>query len=116
MRHSPSTETLWYSQMTTSSHTITIDENVEMTTRDGVVLRADVYRPDDGQPYPTLLCRTPYDKLREQYVRVASFLARRGYTVVVQDLRGRYASDGEFEWQFSAAPVRQDAGDGYGTV
>ncbi|MCH7594408.1 MAG: hypothetical protein IIB27_07855, partial [Chloroflexi bacterium] len=55
--------------------TITVDENVEMTTRDGVVLRADVYRPDDGKPYPVLLCRTPYDKLRGQYTRVARSLA-----------------------------------------
>ena len=99
-----------------SPRTITVDEDVQMTARDGVNLRADVYRPDDARPYPVLLCRTPYDKLREQYVRVASFLARRGYTVVVQDLRGRYASDGEFEWQFSAAPVQQEAEDGYDTV
>jgi putative CocE/NonD family hydrolase len=101
---------------TTNQLPITIDENVEMTTRNGTILRSDVYRPADGKTYPVLLCRTPYDKLRGQNVRVARSLAPRGYTVVVQDVRGRYASDGEFEWQFSDAPIQEDAEDGYDAV
>ena len=41
-----------------------IDRNVEMRARDGVILRADVYRPDEGgRPSPAILIRTPYDKL-----------------------------------------------------
>jgi putative CocE/NonD family hydrolase len=101
---------------TTNLLPITIDENVEMTTRNGTILRSDVYRPADGKAYPVLLCRTPYDKLRGQYVHVAKSLAPRGYTVVVQDVRGRYASDGDFEWQFSAAPIQEDAEDGYDAI
>ena len=36
-----------------------VERNAELTTRDGVILRADIYRPDGGGPYPSLLIRTP---------------------------------------------------------
>ena len=39
-----------------------IDTNVEMPMRDGTILRADVWRPDDDQPHPALIMRTPYQK------------------------------------------------------
>ena len=39
-----------------------IDKDVPMTARDGVVLRADVYRPDGPGRFPVLLSRLPYDK------------------------------------------------------
>jgi predicted acyl esterase len=39
-----------------------IDKDVRMTTRDGVALRADVYRPDAAGGFPVLLSRLPYDK------------------------------------------------------
>ena len=39
-----------------------IDRDVPMTTRDGVTLRADVYRPDGSGKFPVLLSRLPYDK------------------------------------------------------
>ncbi len=72
-----------------------IDTGVEMTTRDGVVLRADVYRPDDDRPHPALLHRTPYDRSNPTLVSVLIAdpvaLARAGYAVVVQDVRGRRA-------------------------
>ena len=54
-----------------------------MKTRDGVTLRADVYRPSRGGKFPVLLERTPYDK-----TRVADFAykaAERDYMVVVQE-------------------------------
>ncbi len=102
--------------MTVHTLPITLDENVEMAVRDGTVLRADVYRPAESGPWPALLCRTPYDKLRDQYVRVARALAPRGYAVVVQDIRGRYASDGDFPWQFAAGAQDAEARDGYDAV
>ena len=68
--------------------------NVPVTMRDGVVLRADVHRPDRGGPYPVLVLRTPYGKggpgRFDRYVKA-------GYIVVAQDARGRYASDGKWE-------------------
>lgn len=95
---------------------IKVDENVAMETRDGTVLRADIYRPSDGGQYPVLLCRTPYDKLLPSYIESARDLASRGYTVVVQDIRGRHASDGEFFWQFRDNDETCDAEDGYDAV
>jgi putative CocE/NonD family hydrolase len=82
--------------------------------RDGVRLAADVYlpapleqRPRGG--WPTILMRTPYDKT----VRAgpfASFFAARGYAVAVQDIRGRYASEGH--WNF----LGNDGRDGFDTT
>jgi len=83
--------------------------------RDGVVLRADVYRPDGPGRYPVLLQRTPYSKNGENCVEQGHRLAERGYVVVQQDVRGRYRSDGEFQPGFFSADHR-DAEDGYDTV
>ena len=63
--------------------------------RDGVVLRADVYRPDTPGACPALLQRTPYSKNdRGADAAGSAAIAARGYVVVVQDTRGRYTSDG----------------------
>lgn len=73
-------------------------KNVMVPMRDGVKLAADIYLPSDADKqngdYPTLVMRTPYDKIssRDQ----ALFLARHGYAVVIQDVRGLYHSEGEF--------------------
>jgi uncharacterized protein len=78
---------------------IRIDKNIEMPMRDGVILRADVWRPNDDRAYPALVSRTPYQKERMvgndflPYDRAAAA----GYAVVVQDTRGRFASGGEWE-------------------
>ena len=77
--------------------------------RDGVVLRADVYRPRAGGPYPVLLQRTPYSKNDEEAPKRFSAIAARGYIVVVQDTRGRYTSDG-------VAVPHDEALDGYDSV
>jgi uncharacterized protein len=80
-----------------TSHTLTVDRNVAAPLRDGTILYADVYRPAGPGPYPTLLQRTPYDKANPRVG--ASFILRAasaGYAVVVQDVRGRHASEGEF--------------------
>ncbi|MGA0275596.1 MAG: CocE/NonD family hydrolase [Dehalococcoidia bacterium] len=95
---------------------VAVESNVEMTTRDGVVLRADVYHPTDGNKYPALVCRTPYQKLTPRYVETATDLASRGYCVVMQDFRGRYASDGEYEWMWRERTETHDTQDGYDTV
>jgi hypothetical protein len=87
---------------------IVIEHGVAMKTRDGVTLRADIYRPAGDGKYPVLLQRTPYDKIN------AAEFARRavthGFMVVVQDVRGRYASEGD--WY----PFRYETQDGFDTV
>lgn len=93
--------------------TILVEKNVAAPMRDGVVLRADIYRPAAAGRYPVLLQRTPYNKnlnvistMLLDVMRAAS----EGYVVVIQDSRGRYASDGEFY------TFRDDVLDGYDTV
>ena len=92
---------------------VAMDRDVAVTMRDGVVLRADVYRPDSAGTFPTLLSRTPYNK--ETSEETNRKLAERGYLVAVQDVKGRYASGGEFRPGFYSADHR-DAEDGYDTV
>ena len=79
--------------------------------RDGVVLRADVLRPDRPGRFPALLVRTPYGKTYERTDdSFAVRAARAGYVVVFQDVRGRYGSEGVFD------PYRQEGQDGYDTI
>lgn len=93
---------------------VSVEKNVAARMRDGVVLRADVYRPAATGPVPVILMRTQYGKSEAQ-VEPARFyppawFASQCYIVVVQDVRGQYASDGEFyEYVHEAA-------DGYDTV
>jgi putative CocE/NonD family hydrolase len=86
---------------------VTVEADVKVVMRDGVALMADVYRPESDDRYPVLLIRTPYD--RHEY-SVGPALASHGYVVVLQDVRGRYASEGVFY------PFRNEAADGYDTV
>ena len=95
---------------------VTVDSNVPAEMRDGTLLKADVYRPTGGGSYPVLVMRTPYDKLADRNIEVAQDLASRGYVVVAQDIRGRYASDGDFLWQFRDSSEVMDGPDGYDTV
>lgn len=63
---------------------------------DGIVLIADLHRPRGAGPLPAVLIRTPYGK-RQPIVRLlAGVLARRGFQVVVQNVRGVLGSGGEF--------------------
>ena len=73
---------------------VTVESNVPAEMRDGVVLRADIYRPNGAGPFPVLLTRTPYDKTSVR--DMASRFAKAGYIVAAQDIRGRYESEGEF--------------------
>ena len=95
--------------MTTS---IRIDHDVPMRARDGVTLRADVFRPDDGGRHPAILSRTPYDKRLSWNSDFLSAVqaARAGYAFVIQDTRGRFASEGEF------IPGMPEGKDGYDAV
>ena len=70
--------------------------------RDGVALSVDVYRPAGAGaalpgPFPALLERTPYGKRRPVLNQAGEYFARDGYVVVMQDVRGRWMSEGTFE-------------------
>jgi putative CocE/NonD family hydrolase len=86
------------------------DENIAVPMRDGVVLRADVFRPSGDGRRPTLVYRTPYDKTGSARDSIVAAAVRRGYAVVLQDVRGRYASAGEFQ------AYHQEGKDGFDTI
>jgi len=95
-----------------SERHVTIDFNVPAEMRDVVVLRANSYRPAGDERWPVLLTRTPYGK---DFPNASGVLdpvlaARRGYVVIVQDARGRFASAGEWD------PMRNEALDGVDTI
>jgi len=95
------------------AHGVSVEKNVTIVVRDGTILRADVYRPaEQGKPiagrHPTLLTRTPYDKNGAD--AEARYYAERGYNVVTNDVRGRYASEGT--WRL----IADDPADGYDVV
>lgn len=85
---------------------------VETKTRDGVTLTSDVWLPAAAGKYPVILVRTPY--LRSQpemgFAATGKYFAEHGYAYVVQDVRGRGDSGGEFDFFF------QEAKDGYDAV
>lgn len=92
------------------------ERDVPMTTRDGVTLRANVWRPAEGTA-PTLLVRNPYNRELAPFAGgpanpIPPFLAfvNAGYAVVMQDVRGTHGSGGEFE------PKVDEIADGEDTV
>lgn len=92
---------------------ITVDRDVRVPMRDGVRLAADVYRPSGSGRSPCVLVRTPYDRSQAAAFALqvnAIQLADAGYAVVVQDVRGRYGSEGVFE------PFWHEGTDGADTI
>jgi len=92
------------------TYDVIVQNGAAMKTRDGVRLFADIYRPRAEGKFPVILTRTPYDKAASWAVGPAYQLVLHGYVVVVQDVRGRYTSEGE--WY----PFRHESEDGYDTV
>ena len=88
-----------------------LEKNVPVRMRDGVVLRADVMRPPEADKFPVLVYRTPYgkDAAQQQYTTFKHGVER-GYAVVIQDVRGRHQSDGDFR------PYENEGQDGYDTI
>lgn len=74
-------------------------ETLSMITSDGVQLDADVYYPDAKGKFPVLLMRQPYGRAIASTVVYAhpSWYASHGYIVVIQDVRGRGTSEGDFQ-------------------
>jgi hypothetical protein len=90
---------------------VRVERDIAVPMRDGVVLRADVYRPERTGRFPVLVYRTPYGKhLAAESYQIHRKAVARNYVVVLQDVRGRYASDGRFD------PYRQEGADGFDTI
>jgi len=92
---------------------VTVERGVAVKMRDGIILNADISRPKADGRFPVLLRRTPYDKRSPAPgfdLDYAYRAAERGYVVIIQDVRGRLTSQGE--WY----PFKYESLDGYDTV
>lgn len=87
-------------------------EDVFQTMRDGTRLGADVYLPRGPAPAPAVLIRQPYGRRTPEmgFAVVGDFFARKGYACVVQDVRGKFSSQGIFD------PGVNEVEDGYDSV
>lgn len=84
-------------------------KTMDIPMRDGVKLSTDLYFPDSKEEkYPVILIRTPYKKEVSELDGFA--WAKNGYVCAIQDVRGRFASEGEWE------PFVNEAQDGYDTI
>ena len=90
------------------SYAVTFERDMVVVMRDGIKLYADVFRPDAAGKFPVLLQRTPYDK--NHGTEFGLKVAAKGYVVIVEDVRGRFASEGD--WY----PFKNEMNDGYDTV
>jgi len=91
---------------------VKIEENVVVPMRDGINLRANVYRPNVDGKFAVVLSRLPYGK-DEPYCAMpvhGRYWAKKGYACVMQDVRGKFASDGVFD------PFVNEVNDGYDTL
>ncbi|MCF8069229.1 MAG: CocE/NonD family hydrolase [Desulfobacterales bacterium] len=91
---------------------IAIEKNISVEMRDGTILYADIYKPEKDGKFPTILTRMPYGK--EEYYcympAIGKFWAGKGFAYVAQDVRGKYASTGNWE------PFINEKNDGFDTV
>jgi len=93
-------------------HKVRVEKNVAVLMRDGIKLYANIYRPHHDGKFPVILIRMPYGK-DEPYCEMPAhgkYWAKKGYACVVQDVRGKYSSEGVF------APFINEADDGYDTL
>ncbi|GAB2610937.1 CocE/NonD family hydrolase [Belliella aquatica] len=91
-----------------------IDQKVMIPMRDGVRLATDIYRPKGDTPVPIIFSRTPYNfnsyrdgEMTTRTLQTALEAVKRGYAYVVQNERGRFFSEGE--WDILGTPLT----DGY---
>src|SRR5437867_7201709 len=91
---------------------ITVDFDVPAKMRDATTLRANIYRPAGDGQWPVLLTRLPYGKdfPLGSAVLDPTQAARRGYVIIVQDTRGRFRSEGDWD------PFRNEELDGVDTI
>ena len=99
-------------------NSICIDQGVAVEMRDGIVLRADIYRLDDGQKHPAILIRAPYTRpdaaiFNFNYLPLFDTLFA-GYAIIIQSQRG--TSDSEGKNGLGDIELTNEGTDGYDTV
>ncbi len=77
-------------------HDVAVERGLRIPMPDGIELVADRYHPRERGHFPTILVRTPYGRRASGFF-VSQRMAERGYNVLVQDVRGRFESGGEFD-------------------
>ena len=94
-------------------HEIEMEQHVKIPVRDGTKLDAIIWRPMESGAYPVIIERVGYE-LKQRCTTKAEYFARRGYVFVGQNVRGVYASEGEYGFRKDDAwGVNRD---GYDTV
>ncbi len=99
----------WRAMLSQPTHEVVHEAGLRVPMRDGIELAADVYRPAGEGKFPAILIRTPYNRKNDGLANGHRF-AKRGYAVCVQDVRGRFESDGDFR------PLHQETADGSDTL
>jgi len=92
-------------------YSVVMDENVMVPMRDGVRLASDVYRPDAPGRFPVIVTRTPYDKRNPEhkYDFAAKLFATQGFVCIIQDVRGKFDSEGAYYPYMTEAEDGHDA-------
>ncbi len=92
-------------------YSVAVEKDVMIPMSDGVKLAADIYRPKNPGRYPVIVTRTPYDKSNPEhkYEFAGGLFASHGFVFLIQDVRGKYKSDGEY------FPYVNEARDGHDT-
>ncbi|MDO5834997.1 MAG: CocE/NonD family hydrolase [Methanobacterium sp.] len=96
----------------TFNHTVKTILSQETPLRDGVKLVSDIWLPQDHGKYPVIMIRTPYGRSSASmnYTGMGEYFAKQGYVFMVQDVRGKGDSQGNFDFLFQEGP------DGYDTI
>lgn len=89
---------------------VQVERDLRIPMPDGVILLADRYRPPGTAPLPAILVRTPYGRRSWGGAIMGAAVARQGFQVVIQSVRGTFGSGGEFR------AFRQERADGLATA
>ena len=102
----------WYIGFPKPKYSVIIEKNIMVPMPDGTKLATDVYRPRSWDKFPVILVRTPYNKngTLQPYKQLSELFASQGYLVIIQDVRGKYKSEGKFY------PYAYEALDGHTTI
>lgn len=77
--------------------TYTTEKDILIPMRDGVILAADVHKPDGPGPFPVILTQTPYNKNQSDKENLNEYFIKRGYAHMIVDVRGTGASQGAWD-------------------
>jgi putative CocE/NonD family hydrolase len=104
--------TAWYLGIPQPKYSVSVERNVMIPMRDGIKLAADIYRPETSEKLPVIIIRTPYGKRNpgHRYEFIANIFSTQGYVFIVQDVRGKYDSEGDYY------PYVNEPNDGHDTI